>query len=222
MLRLWTIALAALAFSAPVARAQPAPAGQADAPQRDEAAARSAFELGRSAYDRGRFTEALAQFDRAYALSPHPKLLFNIARAAEADGQSARAIEAYRAYLSAIPDADNREFVEARLAKLESGAAPAPAPAAAAPAVANDSVVVPSPEAAARTEAAPAPALVPTSSSSDRDTLEPARPFWKRGWFWGVVGVVVAGAVTTGIVLAIDHDPKPVKADEHILTLGAR
>lgn len=80
--------------------------------------ARSAFEQGRDAYDRGRFGEALSLFDRAYELSPHPLLLYNIGRAAEADLQNERAVSAYEAYLKALERAENREFVEARLAKL--------------------------------------------------------------------------------------------------------
>ncbi|MEY4514197.1 MAG: hypothetical protein RLZZ450_6319, partial [Pseudomonadota bacterium] len=48
-----------------------------------EAEARTVFEAGRNAYDRGRFDEALTHFERAYHLSGHYKLLFNIGRAAE-------------------------------------------------------------------------------------------------------------------------------------------
>jgi hypothetical protein len=93
-------------------------AAQAPAPPEKDAAARRAFETGREAYDRGRFAEALSSFERAYALSSKPILLFNIGRAAEAELQTERAISAYEAYLAALHDAENREFVEARLTKL--------------------------------------------------------------------------------------------------------
>jgi hypothetical protein len=93
-------------------------AAQTPAPPEREAAARRAFEAGREAYDRGRFAEALGSFDRAYALSANPILLYNIGRAAEAELRTERAIGAYQAYLAALPKADNREFVEARLTKL--------------------------------------------------------------------------------------------------------
>ncbi|MET0285538.1 MAG: tetratricopeptide repeat protein [Polyangiales bacterium] len=84
----------------------------------DDADARSAFEAGREAYEHGQFERALEQFERAYALSPKPQLLFNIGRAADSDGQPERAVSAYEGYLGAHPEADNAEFVRARLAKL--------------------------------------------------------------------------------------------------------
>lgn len=91
-----------------------------------DAEAKAAFAAGRDAYDRGRFAEALRGFERAYELSGHPKLLFNIGRAAESDGKNARAIEAYERYLQSVPQADNREFVEGRLSKLRESIGMAP------------------------------------------------------------------------------------------------
>lgn len=94
-------------------------AAQTPARPESEAAARRAFEAGREAYDRGRFAEALDAFERAYALSSNPILLYNIGRAAEAELRTERAISAYQAYLAALHNAENREFVEARLTKLK-------------------------------------------------------------------------------------------------------
>lgn len=110
------------------ARAQPMQA-------RDEVdpAARAAFEAGRDAYERGRFGEALQQFDRAYAISSNPILLYNIGRAAEADLQNERAVRAYEAYLQALERAENREFVQARLEKLRQMQGSAPEDATAVP-----------------------------------------------------------------------------------------
>jgi hypothetical protein len=108
---------------------------QTSTPDDLDVAARSEFEQGASEYDRGHFMEALAHYERAYVLSPRPKLLFNIGRAAEGEGKLERAIEAYAAYLDALPDGENRPFVEGRLAKLrerantDSKPSPPPAPA---------------------------------------------------------------------------------------------
>lgn len=128
--------------------------------------ARSAFEKGRDAYDRGRFDEALSHFERAYELSPRPLLLFNIGRAAEADLQTEKAIRSYEAYLAAMPSAENREFVETRLQKLRAQAGqPAvrgPAPVSAPP---PPPPVAPPPTAPAEYEA----------SSSGRDAI----PFFR-------------------------------------------
>jgi len=107
-----------------VASAQPAG-------QQPDPAARQAFEDGRTFYDHGRFADALRKFQESYAISNNPKLLFNIGRAADSDGELRQAYDAYTAYLQRMPDADNREFVEARVAKLKAaGAANAPANAA--------------------------------------------------------------------------------------------
>lgn len=190
----------------------------------DSAQARASFEAGRDAYDRGRFAEALRNFENAYELSGRPKLLFNIARAAESEGLRQRAIETYTAYLRNVPEADNREFVEARLAKLRADeaahapmvTAPVVAAPAAAPAPAAAAPVIPSPSETAALSIEPAPAPGPRADGAE------ARPFWKKGWFWGVVGVAVAGAVTAAIVLSIDKDAPRVSADEHISTLGVR
>jgi hypothetical protein len=115
VLPLW---LGALVCAPLVVHAQPG-ASQADP------AARAAFEEGRTFYDHGRFADALRKFQESYALSNNPKLLFNIGRAADSEGDHAQAVDAYTAYLQRVPDAENREFVEARLAKLRGQAAPA-------------------------------------------------------------------------------------------------
>jgi tetratricopeptide (TPR) repeat protein len=92
------------------------------ASQGDEAA-RQEFEAGRQAYGMGAFAIALAHFERSYALSLRPELLYNIGRAADAEGLTSRAAASYAAYLEARPDAENREFVRARLAKMQALAA---------------------------------------------------------------------------------------------------
>ena len=93
-----------------------------DTPAEVDARARAAFEAGRQAYDEGAFAEALRHYEVAYALSSRPGLLFNIGRAADSNGQPERAESAYIAYLEALPSADNRKFVEARLEVLRASA----------------------------------------------------------------------------------------------------
>jgi tetratricopeptide (TPR) repeat protein len=97
------------------------------------AEARGAFEAGRSAYDQGRFGEALEHFEHAYDLSARRTLLYNIGRAAEGDGQTQRAIEAYEGYLRAAPAAEHRRFAENRIAKLRASLAYEGGPARDAP-----------------------------------------------------------------------------------------
>jgi hypothetical protein len=207
---------------APHARATPEtdPTGaEADAraqahetqPTDSDPAARAAFEAGRAAYDHGRFAEALDQFQLAYELSRLPQLLFNIARAAESDGRNERAVSAYEAYLQALPVADNRDFVEARMRRLrgaELGVVPSNGARAAR---------VPSArETAARDASGEDGSSLPGAPRRDETS---ARPFYKRGWFWTVVGVGVVAAVTTGVLLANRNRSSPESYDLSIRAL---
>jgi tetratricopeptide (TPR) repeat protein len=175
-----------------------------------DAAARSAFLAGRQAYDHGAFAEAVTLFESAYALSPRPELLFNIGRAADADGQSAHAIAVYTAYLEALPAAENRDFVLSRLEKmraLESLRSASAAQAAPLPTVA----------AAMPTDSAQ-PVTTSFAPPKERDDDAP-RPFWRRLWFWSVVGAVAASGVTAGVIAATrEQDPKRAEADWYVVT----
>ena len=171
----------------------------------DEPAARRAFEIGRDAYDHGDFRAAVANFQRAYELSQRPALLFNIARAADADGQLQRAATAYADYLEALPAADNRDFVQGRIDKIRAAEAQASSRVEAA-----SSAALPSVAQADRTRpGAPLAPIATTRSTADHG--ETRRPFWKRGWFWTAAGAVVVGGVVGG-VLAATRRPEPARA----------
>jgi hypothetical protein len=196
-----------------------AQAGASDA----DATARQAFEAGQDAYDRGRFSEALVQFERAYALSPRPKLLFNIGRAADSDLKTERAIEAYEAYLKAFPRADNREFVEARLTKLrelagqrgrEATKAPAALPPPPAP-VTPQPYVSPAPTSGAPAAGIPAPYVSPkqsTPSSTADDETAPLEQSARSDKaipglrFYGGFRIGVGGTSTIGSPALGDRD----------------
>ena len=193
------------------AAAQPARADDGSSASDPDAAARSAFLAGRQAYDHGAFGEAVTLFERAHGLSPRPELLFNIGRAADADGQSAHAISVYTAYLEALPAAENRDFVLARLEKMRAleslrlasvaPAGPLPTVAAAMPAADDD--------------------LVTTSFAAPKERADDSpRPFWKRLWFWSVVGAVAVGAITAGAIAATREPPTPERAaaDSYVVT----
>lgn len=82
--------------------------------------ANSLYERGAAAYRDGRFREAIGLFLAADELAPSPALSFNVARAYEKLGESARALEYYRDYLWRGPDAAVVETVERRIAELQS------------------------------------------------------------------------------------------------------
>ena len=80
--------------------------------------ARMLFEAGRVAYSAGRFDDALGYFRRAYEISGRAVLLYNVGSAADKLRQDAVALDALRRYLEAVPTAENREEVEARIRVL--------------------------------------------------------------------------------------------------------
>ncbi|MFO0709418.1 MAG: tetratricopeptide repeat protein [Sandaracinus sp.] len=89
---------------------------------RDEEA-RSLFEAGRTAFSDGRFEDALGHFERSYALSGRPQLLYNIAAAQDRLRRDEEAIGSFERYLAELPGADNRAEVEGRLEALRAAVA---------------------------------------------------------------------------------------------------
>jgi len=224
------IAFEAFGLAAPSVRAD----GH-DSASDPDTAARSAFEAGRHAYDRGRFDEALVLYEHAYALTRRPKMLFNIGRAAEADDQGARAIEAYEAYLATDSGVENREFVLGRLRVLRGRTTPPGAVSASTTAVAPQVLSALSSEqgplelalqasplptvAAAVPVEADAPIAANFASLPVHDDASVSRPFWKRVWFWSVVGAVVVGGATAAVIAStLRREPARAASDVYVLT----
>lgn len=109
MRRAWTLAL--LLVSAPAAAQQPAASADAPAQESFDTVYRRALE----AYKAERFLEAADLLERAYALRPDPKLMWNIGRSLEAASEFERAIDAYERYLTDAPDAEERQSAMERL-----------------------------------------------------------------------------------------------------------
>ncbi|MBK6689730.1 MAG: TonB-dependent receptor [Deltaproteobacteria bacterium] len=78
---------------------------------------RNLVDQGMAAIRAQRHLEGAALLQRAYDERPHPNILFNLARAYEDGGDSARALASYRLYLESRPKDSSR--VEARIAALE-------------------------------------------------------------------------------------------------------
>jgi hypothetical protein len=83
-------------------------------------AAKVYYEQGVSAYKAGRLREAIQRFLAADQLAPSPALSFNVARAYERLGESARALEFYRDYVRRGPDVPTVDSVKKRVVLLES------------------------------------------------------------------------------------------------------
>jgi tetratricopeptide (TPR) repeat protein len=151
----------------------------------DPTAAREAFDEAERLYQLGRFEEAIASYEKAYALDAQPAFLYNIAlahrRQYEIDRKPEhlrRARELYRNYLLLEPTTPGRAGIERLIedlgARLEKESAPAPpAPRLTAP---------PQP---------PSPALIAAPAA------EPPR---RSSAGWWIAG---GAAVVAGVVLAV-------------------
>jgi len=113
------------------------------APAQDDAARRALAKHhvaeGLRAQDAGRYDQAIAHYQEAYRLVPHPEILFNLGQAYRLGGDDDNALVYYRRYLAADPDGrvvdDARRWVaelEAAIAVRDQAAAAAEARAAAA------------------------------------------------------------------------------------------
>ena len=77
------------------------------------------FTWGQRLYQQARYPEAIAKFEEAYALRPHPIVFYNLGRCWERLGQVARALRAYQEYLRLLPDAEDRGLVSEAMLDLE-------------------------------------------------------------------------------------------------------
>jgi hypothetical protein len=109
----------------PSAHAQPAPTADQRAQARDH------YMAGKRLYDAGAYQQAIGEFTAADQLSPSGMNDFNIAFCYEKLGDASNAVAHYQAYLTRVPDAQNRAAVEASIAKLADAAKKQEADAAA-------------------------------------------------------------------------------------------
>jgi tetratricopeptide (TPR) repeat protein len=197
-----------LSFGAILPRAT-AQTGMVDMSGMSDEQAKSHFKVGKTLYEAGRFAEAAAEFEKAYALSKKEPLLYNIYVAYRDASDLPHAIEALRSFLnSAKLEPDERVNLQARLrameeanSRAEAAQAAAQAPAAPAPAPA------PAPEIAAPPPApvapsAPSPAAAPEHSSS------PVPYVLAIGGGTLLLGGVVTGLVASSKIGSIEDDCK--------------
>jgi tetratricopeptide (TPR) repeat protein len=125
--------------------------------------------LGQRLLERGQTQEAIAEFRNAYELRADPRFLYEIGDGYRRLGLRDQALFYFEHYLSAAPDASDREDVEEQIAALR--AAPAPG-------LAHDVVV--------------APAVAP-------ETERPAwRRWWSWAALGVVIAGGVAAAIVLG------------------------
>jgi hypothetical protein len=103
-------ALLALALVA----AAPSPARADDVEE-----ARTHFRRGAAHFERGRYREAIAEFQAAYRLKPHGAIHFNVAQCRERLEQWPDALRSYEDYLREVPGATDRAAVRAAVGRIE-------------------------------------------------------------------------------------------------------
>ena len=125
----------------------------------------------------GQLAEAEKSYKLAYEVSYDARLLFNIARVLDKQGQGTEAATYYRRFIAA-PVEDQEQKAKAReyVAQLEAKSAPPPL----APVIQATAHLLP---------------VTATTQHSDK-------PVYKRGWFWGVIAGSAA-AVGLGIGLGV-------------------
>jgi tetratricopeptide (TPR) repeat protein len=158
----------------------------------------------RRAFAAGQYQEALDLYARLYADRVHPTYLRNIGRCYQNLQRPEKAINAFRDYLrqaKGLTDAERSE-VEGYIGEMEE----LQKQQAAAQAAASTSAAQPP------LKQPPTVPVVPPVAPDGRagaGTIEltqttpaappPPTPFYKKGWFWGVVGIAVVGGVVGGL-----------------------
>ena len=81
--------------------------------------ARQHYRKATQLYDIGRWDEAIAEYEKAYALHEDPSLLFNMAQTCRRKGDLKRALDLYKNYLVKEPESPLRGEVEDRIRTLK-------------------------------------------------------------------------------------------------------
>jgi tetratricopeptide (TPR) repeat protein len=131
------------------ARAQPS--------ESNDAIARAHFLAATGYFDTGDYESALREFERAYALTQYPRLLYNLYACHERLGQLEPAITRLEQFLAAEPGAENHAALEERLANLRRRVEAQRSPQA---------DVAPTPEAEVQSDVTPVEAAEPPAPSA--------------------------------------------------------
>lgn len=178
-----------------------------------DASGRAHFQRGQRLSASGDYAAAYREFAAGYTVTSRPLFLFNMAEAARAAGDSAKARTSYLEFLRVDPTSALAATARERLAELDraEGTAPGPDPAgpsATPPAVTTvprgtrpealpllpPSATLPQPPAAS--PGAPLPLDRLATGARDAD----GAPLWKKWPFWAVVGgAVVGGAIVFAV-----------------------
>jgi hypothetical protein len=152
---------------------------------------RTHFVNGKSLYKQQDYTGALKEFQVAYERRQTPILLINIGRTLQKLGRPKEALDYYlRCREAAKTDTELQGKLDVYIAETRA-------------LVASGPTEPQSPPAESDAEPVPAPLTAPLTP------IEKPKPIYKKWWFWTIIGVAVAGGVTTAAVLATRPGPLP-------------
>ncbi len=157
----------------------------------------------RQAFASGQYQQALDLYAELYAEKVHPTYLRNIGRCYQNLRQPEKAVNAFRDYLRQAKQLTPAERSEVdgyikemedlrKQQEAEAAAASAPAMAPTAPPPTVPVVPPVAPEARGAQEGGMVTDAVPPQPPAPT-------PFYKKAWFWSVVGVAVVGGVVAGL-----------------------
>ncbi len=190
-------------------------AATAEGTAADKAKAKAEYQRAQKSYDLGNFKEALTGYSEAYRLDARPAFLFNIGQCHRMLGEHERAVFFFDRFLSFYPpgkapqDKLAHELLAEEEAKLKVERATkeeVPPPAAPTqPVAAPPPALEPAPFPVAAPP--PAPPLIAPEPAAGVEHHE-GSGITSKWWFWAAVGVVAAGAITTGAVLVAKPHPR--------------
>lgn len=147
---------------------------------------RTHFVNGKNLYKQQDYTSALKEFQVAYDRRQTPILLINMGRTLQKLGRPKEALDYYlRCREAAKTDTELQQKLDVYIAETQA---------------LTGAPVTPPPQQAE--EPTPAPLTTPTTPT------EPPKPIYKKWWFWTIIGVVVVGGVTTGVILGTKPQPQ--------------
>ena len=176
----WSLLLVSLFFANASASAQESDASLSVDAEKD-AIAKAEFDAGKAAYDKNDWAAAMVHFDKAYALSERPALLYNIGQAADRLRQNQKAITSFEQYLNLVPDTPHRAKLEARLVSLKR-------------AVAVQETKIQTEEQLAKKKELELQSQLATQREDNRVVTKP--------WFWVLLGTVAVGVGVAAYFIA--------------------
>jgi tetratricopeptide (TPR) repeat protein len=163
------------------------------------------FEQAEVKFNVGRFDEALVDYQAAYDAEPLPAFLFNIGQCYRNLGNYERAQFYFRRYTALDPRSPNRAAAEHLIAEMDRLAAERASAAGREPPPPGALDISTLPTAPASGDRAATAPPVGFMAQPARPAAAPARPVYRRAWFWvAASAVVVAGGVAAAF--AVSHD----------------